>query len=204
MRLPGSPEERHPSLDAKIVGALDHLGEALHVLARRVAENHDLSPTQLRVLTRLYAGPPPTAETSALAHELGVADPTISDALAALRKKGLVARERHPSDRRRYQWRLTDTGKQVAADVHRWSAPAEVATATVERRDGERLLATLLRVIERFQAHGLINTARTCTTCGHFFPATPADESVTHRCAHFDYLLTPSDLRVDCAEHVAR
>lgn len=204
VRLPGSPEERHPSLDAKIVGALDHLGEALHVLARRVAENHDLSPTQLRVLTRLYAGPPPIAETGALAHELGVADPTISDALATLRKKGLVERERHAHDRRRYQLRLTDAGKQVAAGVHRWTAPAEVATAGVERRDGEHLLTTLLCVIERFQTGGLINNARACTTCGHFFPATPGDEPATHRCAYFDYALTPSDLRVDCAEHVAR
>lgn len=205
MRLPGSPEERHPGLDAKIIGALDRLGEALHVLARRAAETHELSPTQLRVLALLYTGPPPAAETSALAYELGVADPTVSDAVTTLRKKGLVERERHPTDGRRYQLRLTDAGKRVAYNISRWTAPAEVATSTIERDDGERLLATLLRVLENFHSRGLINATRACTTCGHFHPAAPGSgDPLTPYCARFDYPLAPSDLRVDCVEHVRK
>ena len=110
MRSSGQPE-RHPSLDAKIVGALDRAGEALGVLARRAAAAHDLSVTQMRVLARLYAGPPPQALTSELARELGVSDPTVSDALAALRRKGLVERSVDPADRGAEVLRLTASGR---------------------------------------------------------------------------------------------
>jgi len=203
MRLPGSPEERHPSLDAKIVAALDRVGEALAVLARRAAETHDLSPTQLRVLARLYAGPPPVAQTSSLAREFDVADPTVSDALATLRRKGLVRRQRHPHDGRRYELSLTDAGRDVAYAISRWTAPAEVATSTIERADAEHLLATLLNVLERMHEARLISVSRACTTCGHFYPAGPGTDPAVHHCDYFDYPLEPADLRVDCAEHVA-
>jgi DNA-binding MarR family transcriptional regulator len=54
-----------------------------------VALSRDLSVTQMRVLARLYAGPPPEALTSELARELDVSDPTVSDALGALRPSDL-------------------------------------------------------------------------------------------------------------------
>src|ERR1700728_5402042 len=133
----GSSGERHPSLDAKIVGALDRVGEALGVLARRAAAAHDLSVTQMRVLARLHAGPPPEALTSELARELDVSGPTVSDALAALRRKGLVERSADPADRRRQLLRLTASGHSVGAAVSRWTAPAEVATSGIPQADGE-------------------------------------------------------------------
>ena len=79
--------ERHRSLDSKIVAALDRIGDGLHVLARRAAEVNDLSSTQLRVLDWLPWGPA-AARSTALARELNVADPTISDAIGALIRKG--------------------------------------------------------------------------------------------------------------------
>lgn len=204
MRPPGSPEERHPGLDAKIVAALDRVGDALQVLARRAAETHGLSPTQLRVLVRLHAGPPPLARTGALARELDVADPTISDALAALRRKGLVERAQEPGDRRHYRLRLTGAGQKVALAVSRWTAPAEMATAGIERTEGEGLLAALLDVLDRMHRTGLISVTRACTTCAHFEPAPAGTRPAVHRCAFFDYPLSPSDLRVDCIEHVTQ
>ncbi|OHV57029.1 MarR family transcriptional regulator [Frankia sp. CcI156] len=210
VRPPGTPEERHPGLDAKIVAALDRIGEALQVLARRLAEAHDLSPTQLRVLARIYAGPPPPARTSALARELDVADPTVSDAVAALRRKGLVGRQQDPADRRHYRLHLTADGQRTAHAVSRWTAPVEVATSTIPRPDGEHLLATLLDLLECLHAEHLISVTRACTTCRHFEPAPrharPARHAqpTVHRCAFFDYRLGPSDIRVDCPEHLTQ
>ncbi|SBW22541.1 MarR family winged helix-turn-helix transcriptional regulator [Protofrankia symbiont of Coriaria ruscifolia] len=204
MRPPGTPEERHPGLDAKIVAALDRIGEAFQVLARRAAEAHDLSPTQLRVLARLHAGPPPAARTGALARELDVADPTVSDAVAALRRKGLVDRQQDPDDRRHYRLYLTADGQRISHAVSRWTAPVEVATSRIGRPDGEHLLATLLDVLERMHAEHLISVTRACTTCRHFEPAPRRSRPAVHRCAFFDYRLGPSDIRVDCPEHVTQ
>lgn len=202
MRPSGSPEERHPSLDSKIVAALDRVGDALSVLARRAAGAHDLSPTQLRVLVRLHLGPPPEALAGELAREFDVADPTVSDAIAALRRKGLVSRSADPADRRRHVLLLTESGRQVARAVARWTAPAEVASSRLERADAEALLSTLLDLLAGLHAAGLLSVARTCTTCAHFERVRVAGQrAAAYRCAYYDYRMSPSDLRVDCAEH---
>jgi DNA-binding MarR family transcriptional regulator len=202
MRSSGQPE-RHPSLDAKIVGALDRAGEALRVLARRAAAAQDLSVTQLRVLARLYAGPPPKALTSELARELDISGPTVSDALAALRRKGLVERSADPADRRRQLLRLTASGHSAGAAVARWTAPAEVATSGIPQADGEALLSSLLDALARMEAAGLISVTRACTTCAHFSRDRATGHPVLH-CGYFGSALRPSDLRVDCAQHAAR
>jgi DNA-binding MarR family transcriptional regulator len=201
MRSSGQPE-RHQSLDAKIVGALDWAGEALGVLARRAAAAHDLSVTQMRVLARLYAGPPPKALTSELARELDVSDPTVSDALAALRRKGLVEQSADPADRRRKVLRLTASGYSAGLAVSRWTAPAEVATSRIPQADGEALLSALLDILARMQAAGLISVTRACTTCAHFSRDKATGRPVLH-CGYFGSTLRPSDLRVDCAQHAA-
>ena len=201
MRSSDQPE-RHPSLDAKIVGALDRAGEALGVLARRAAAAHGLSVTQ-RVLARLYAGPPPEPLTSELARELDVSDPTVSDALAALRRKGLVERSADPADRRRQVLRLTAPGHSAGTAVSRWTAPAEVATSGIPQADGEALLSALLDVLARMEAAGLISVTRACTTCAHFSRDKATGRPVLH-CGYFGSALRPSDLRVDCAQHAAR
>ena len=204
MRPPGSPEERHPGLDAKIVAALDRISEALQVLARRTAEKHELSPTQLRVLARLNAGPPPVAQASELAREFDIAVPTVSDALAALGRKGLIERQQDPRDRRRQHLRLTNTGRAVGRSVSRWTAPAEIASSGIERPDAEQLLDTLLDLLDRMRSAGLLTVARACTTCQHFEPGPSSTRPAVHHCRFFGFRLHPSDLRVDCAEHVAR
>lgn len=202
MRPAGSPEERHPSLDSKVVAALDRVGDALSVLARRAAGAHGLSPTQLRVLVRLYLGPPPDALAGELAREFDVADPTVSDAIAALRRKGLVSRSADPADRRRQVLLLTDAGRQVAHAVARWTAPAEVVSSRLDRAEAEALLATLLDLLARLHAAGLLSVSRSCTTCAHFERVRRAGEhAAAYRCAYYDYRMTSSDLRVDCAEH---
>jgi hypothetical protein len=49
-------------------------------------------------------------------------------------------------DRRHYRLHLTDTGRELAQSVSRWTAPTESTTAEIPRSDGEQLLATLLDV----------------------------------------------------------
>jgi DNA-binding MarR family transcriptional regulator len=201
VRPPGSPEERHPSLDSKIVAALDRISDALQVLARRSAGSRELSPTQMRVLARLYAGPPPVAQTGELAREFDVADPTISDAVAALRRKKFIEHSQDPADRRRHQLRLTAAGHTAAHAVSRWTAPAEVASSGIPRQEAEQLLQTLLDLLQRMHTAGMLTVVRACTTCQHFERGTAGTRHEPHRCTHFGYTLTASDLRVDCAEH---
>ncbi|WP_231980468.1 MULTISPECIES: MarR family winged helix-turn-helix transcriptional regulator [unclassified Mycobacterium] len=176
------------------------MGDALHVLARRAAEAHDLSSTQMRVLIWLFVGPPPAARSTALARELNVADPTVSDAVAALVRKDLVVRSPDPDDRRRHHLVLTQVGRRAAAELSRWTAPAEIATSKLDRVEAEQLLDNLLLVIAKLHGAQLLPVVRACSTCAQL--EITSVESRSYRCKFYDTPMHIDDLRVDCAEHV--
>ena len=170
------------------------------MLARRAAEANDLSSTQLRVLDWLYVGPPPAARSTTLARELNVADPTISDAIGALIRKGLVARRRDPADGRSHQLMLTAEGRHTAARIHRWAAPAEIATSKLARGEAERLLDSLIAVIGQLHDAGVVPVSRACSTCTQL--GVGASSPRAYHCLFYDTPMAVSDLRVDCADHV--
>ena len=172
----------------------------MHVLARRAAEKHDLSITQMRVLGWLYVGEPPAARSTALARELNVADPTVSDAVAALIRKGLVLRTPNNDDRRRRDLVLTPAGRKTAAELARWTAPAEIATSKLDRAEAEQLLDTLLAVIAKLHDAQLLPAVRACSTCAHL--GVSGTQKQSYRCLTYDVPMTVSDLRVDCVDHV--
>ncbi len=171
------------------------------MLARRAAEANDLSSTQLRVLSWLYVGPPPAARSTTLARELNVSDPTVSDAVGTLIRKGLITRRRDPSDRRSHELILTAAGRKVAASVHRWTAPAEMATSKLDRAESEQLLDSLIVVIGQLHDAGLLPVSRACSTCTHL--GVEMGQPRSYRCLFYDTPMAVSDLRVDCADHVA-
>jgi DNA-binding MarR family transcriptional regulator len=177
------------------------VGDSLHVLARRVAERHDLSSTQLRVLVWLYVGPPPSARSTALARELNVSDPTVSDAVAALLRKKLVVRRRDKLDGRSQQLVLTPSGRSTAATVSRWTAPAEVAASRLDRAEAETLLDGLVKLIAKLHDADLVPVSRACGTCAQLEIV-----DAQHRkywCRFYDTALAVDELRVDCVDHVA-
>jgi DNA-binding MarR family transcriptional regulator len=182
------------------VAALDRVGDALHVLARRVADRHDLSSTQMRVLVWLYLGPPPPARSTALARELNVSDATVSDAVAALLRKKMVTRRRDPLDGRSQQLVLTAPGRRIAASVSRWTAPAEVAASRLDRADVEAILDGLVKLIAKLDDAELIPVSRACGTCAQL--EILDSERRQYWCKFYDTALHVSELRVDCVDHV--
>ncbi|OBI15851.1 MarR family transcriptional regulator [Mycobacterium sp. E2497] len=154
----------------------------------------------MRVLIWLFVGPPPAARSTALARELNVADPTVSDAVAALVRKDLVVRSPDPDDRRRHHLVLTQVGRRAAAELSRWTAPAEIATSKLDRVEAEQLLDNLLLVIAKLHGAQLLPVVRACSTCAQL--EITSVESRSYRCKFYDTPMHIDDLRVDCAEHV--
>jgi DNA-binding MarR family transcriptional regulator len=154
----------------------------------------------MRVLGWLFVGPPPAAHSTTLARELNVTDPTVSDAIAALIRKGLVARNPDPEDRRRHNLVLTQAGRKTAAELSRWTAPAEIATSKLDRLEAEQLLDTLLAVMAKLHDAQMLPVVRACCTCVQL--ETTGSETRNYRCLFYDIPMTVSDLRVDCADHV--
>ncbi|HEX3196534.1 MAG TPA: helix-turn-helix domain-containing protein, partial [Propionibacteriaceae bacterium] len=90
------PEE---PLDKRVTIGLAKIGIALKQQAWAEAGGRGLTPTQGQVLALLRANPN-GLRLRALAEQLGVSAATTSDSVAALHRKGLVAKEGTASDGR--------------------------------------------------------------------------------------------------------
>jgi DNA-binding MarR family transcriptional regulator len=192
------PRGGPPDLDAKLAAALERVGQALRVQMWDKAKQHGLSPTQLQVLLRLAADPPARRRIGVLAAELDVTHPTVSDAVAVLSRKGLVAREA-PS--RKAPLALSERGRALAGELVDWHEQTRRELAGFPGPEKEMTLRLLLDLIAGLQRSGVITVARMCVTCRFFRRNQHAGAARPHHCALVDMPMAEGELRVDCAEH---
>ncbi|MGE3618832.1 MAG: MarR family winged helix-turn-helix transcriptional regulator [Acidimicrobiia bacterium] len=188
--------DRPADLAGKVAAALDRLAHARRAERQAVATRHGLTPLQADLLAVLRGGPPPEPLVGALAAEVGVTQPTVTDSLRALEGKGLVRRRPDPRDGRRATVELTVAGTHLAAELADTPDAVVEAVRGLDRAQQEAALEALLALIARLVDVGAITVARTCATCRfHRF------ERGVHRCTLLDVELPPAELRVDCPEH---
>jgi DNA-binding MarR family transcriptional regulator len=152
-------------LDTKLVAALERVGQALRVELRERAMDEGLSPTQAQILLRLASERPPGQRVGALAAALDVRQPTISDAVAALERKGLLERRPDAGDARAAKLALTAHGRAVADRLSGWDERARAELRRLPRQARKALLTLLLDLIAGLQAAGVVGVARTCRRC---------------------------------------
>jgi DNA-binding MarR family transcriptional regulator len=190
----------HAGLDAKLVGALDRAGHALDAELRRGARARGLTATQARVLLRLSAEPIERRRIGALAAEFDVRQPTVSDAVSALERKGLVRRRAARDDARAVDLELTERGRGVAAAMGGWDERVRASLSELAGERKDAALALLLDFLADLNRQGVIAEARMCTTC-FFFHRRAGSRAY---CNLLATELEPADLRVDCPEHQPR
>ncbi|MEK7423389.1 MAG: MarR family winged helix-turn-helix transcriptional regulator, partial [Actinomycetota bacterium] len=157
-------------LDRKVLAAVERLGRALRAARQEVATRHEVSLLGLSVIETLANCRP--RRVGDLAAELDVSQPTVSDAVTALDKRGLIQRDRDPTDLRSTPVALTDTGTRLAADTATELGPLLAADSGTEV-DRATTLRVLLGEIARLQAAGVITVNRSCLTCRHYQPPGP-------------------------------
>lgn len=185
------------NLDRKLLAAVDRLGRALRAARQSVATRHELSQLGVSLIETLADGR--VRRIGDLAAELAVSQPTVSDALAVLDRRGLIARVRDPLDMRSTLITLTDMGSAVGDEIASELGPiAEAQTGSTAERG--IALRVLLGEIARLQKAGIITVNRSCLTCHHY---QPPDGHTSGRCLLLDTELGDADLRVDCPDHEA-
>jgi DNA-binding MarR family transcriptional regulator len=125
----------------KVEVELPEFTRAVGMLVRRIrvaGRSHELSLTESAVMARLdREGPGTTAD---LARGEGVKPQSMGATVAALEKKGMVARRAHPTDGRQRIVALTAKGAAVRKSVkdakHTWLAQA---VRKLDRREQETL-----------------------------------------------------------------
>lgn len=162
-----------------------------------------LNPAQLAIL-ELLAGRSGGLGVKAVAFQLGVSQPSATDSISALDKKGLIAKHTDAGDRRIVQVRVTAKGRAALKSAEATPSAAASAVAALPADRQSDLLANVIAVIRELQEVGAIPIQRMCVSCRHFVPnAHGANAARPHHCRLVDMALAGADLRVDCREHEA-
>lgn len=192
--VPGTPA--HEQL---LVG-LVRLGQALRINSYRNAGAYRLSPLQADIVT-LLAGDPRPRRLSDLTHALASSPPTISDAVKTLTTKGLVERQRDPSDARAVSLTLTQDGHLEASRLARVPEDFDDAMSTLTRDDLAAMLRGTSTMIRSLQDRKAIPLSRMCLTCQFFRSETHPGTDRPHHCAFVDNPIGDAELRLDCPDH---
>ncbi len=198
MNQPANDDPGHTPLPGKIVAGLDRLARGMRAHRQAISSAAGITVLQAELLRTLADGQPPPAFTGPLATELAVSQPTVSDSLAALERKGFVVRAATPSDRRRSTYLLTPAGADLAAQLTRLDDALLTGAGRLSTAEQEQLFSGLIALIGSLLDGGVLSVARTCPSCRFF-----DDDGNSRRCNLLQVELRPRDYRVNCPEHEA-
>ena len=189
------------SIDMRIRDGLSRLATVLRVDDWNRAKAAGLNPTQLAILTLLDGRGARGLGVKEIAAHLGVSQPTATDSINALERRGLIAKRPGESDRRAVNVAPTAEGIATLRATETGDGLIEQAIAGLGDREQEDLLLTLIKMIRHLQDTDAIPVQRLCVTCRHFAPYAHADAARPHHCHFVDAAFGQPDLLIDCREH---
>jgi DNA-binding MarR family transcriptional regulator len=199
---PNDPLPPDEPLAQRVTTGLAKVGIALKQQAWAEAGGRGLTPTQGQALALLRANPA-GLRLGALARQLGVTQPTASDSVAALHRKGLVAKVPLAGDGRAVVVRLTPSGIREAAAAAAWPDFLLEAVGELSAAEQAAFLRGLVTMVRTLQERGRIPVARMCVSCTFFRPFRHDDRARPHHCAFVDAPFGDGELRLDCPDHAA-
>jgi DNA-binding MarR family transcriptional regulator len=196
METPSVPK----SLPLRIHEGLQRVAAALRTDDWVSARAAGVNPTQFAIMAVLE-GRPNGMSVRDVALQLGVSQPSATDSISALERKGLLFKTTAPDDRRSTRVILTEHGQTSLATAHATRSVAEQASKALHPRQQQDLLVSLITMIRHLQETGVIPIQRMCVNCRYFRPYAHADAAQPHHCSFVDAAFGQHDLRVDCREH---
>ncbi|OJU02163.1 MAG: transcriptional regulator [Rhizobium sp. 63-7] len=164
------------------------------------AKRAGINPTQLSIL-ELLEGRGDGLGVKEIAFHLGVSQPTATDSIAALERKGCVEKRQAETDRRGVSVAITAAGLTALRAGDGEEALADQATEALAAHEQEDLLVMLIKMIRQLQVNDAIPIQRMCTSCRYFAPFAHADAAQPHHCKFVDAAFGQRDLRIDCRDH---
>lgn len=190
-----------PPLIGRIGDGLSRVATAMRTEAWTAADAIGLNPTQLQILTFLVARGRTGMRVKQIAAYLGVSQPTTTDSVNALLRKGLVEKQADPTDARALSVAATPAGSAAVRQAGQLASATEDAIASLSRTEQQDLLVHLVKIIRRLQTAGAIPEQRMCVNCRYFRPYVYDNPKAPHHCAFVDAAFGPAELRVDCGEY---
>ncbi|HET6378480.1 MAG TPA: MarR family winged helix-turn-helix transcriptional regulator [Methylocella sp.] len=190
-------ENENNALRQRLLDGLERIATVLREDSRRGAAPFGLNVAQDSIL-RLLRTRPSGLRIRALAGQLGVRQPTITDSVNALERKGLVARHADPSDSRAT---IVKAAPHALPERARVRSAVAAALEDLSSAECAGLLRTLIKLIRGLQLRNAIPPQRMCVTCKYFRPNVYPDGDAPHYCALVNAPFGDRALRLDCPEH---
>lgn len=188
-------------LPRRLRDGLERLASVLRSDQWSAANAVGLNPTQAHVLSFLAGRGEAGLRVKAIAGHLGVTQPTATDSVAALERKGLVSKQADASDARAVAVRVTQAGRDAVRAIGLSSMATDEALAALSPTDQAALLLLVTKLIRSLQLAGALPAQRICVTCRHFRPNAHPGAEAPHHCAFVNAAFGTRDLRLDCGEH---
>jgi len=188
-------------LTRRLRDGLDRICAVMRADEWTIAGTAGLNPTQLHALTFIAGRAAKGARVGAVASQLGVTQPTATDSIAALVRKGLLTKKADPQDPRAVSVRITPSGRDVVRGVGLAITATERALETLSHDEQAELLRAIVKTIRALQVAGAIAPQRLCVTCKYFRAHVHADRSNPHHCDYVDKAFGVGSLQIDCPEH---
>lgn len=189
-----------PPLPARIREGLERIATAIRADDWTGAQAAGINPTQLAILTAL-AGHNQSLGVKEIALRLGVSQPTTTDSILSLERKGLLEKRPAPGDGRSVRIAITAAGKAAIKTGLDTPRAVEQAAAALEGDEQRQLLTLIVSLIRQLQDMDAIPIQRMCVSCRYFRPNIHADAAKPHHCNFVDAAFGQQDLRIDCREH---
>lgn len=195
METPKNPT----SIEHRIEEGLARLAAVIRADDWNRAKAAGINPTQQGVLDYLRGRPQGSGLTDIAVHLL-ISQPTATDSVAALERKGLVERRASETDRRAVRVLLTEAGVALL-EGSSTDGKARVAVKHLDEAGKAELLLTVVRLIKTLQDIDAVPVQRMCVTCRHFAPFAHPDGEKPHHCHYVNAAFGQRELRIDCHEH---
>ncbi|MBT4905936.1 MAG: winged helix-turn-helix transcriptional regulator [Rhodospirillaceae bacterium] len=186
------------SLERRLSDGLTRLSAVARQLDWQTAETESLTPTQADILRFVCSRPEGTRLAAGAAHA-GVRSATASEAVSTLERKGLLAKDTDPEDKRAILLRATASGQAMAGA---WPSSFDRVVSGLDTDEQENALRLVVKMIQSLQIRGLIAPQRTCVSCKYFKRNATPDSATPHLCALVGVPFADRDLRVDCPDHL--
>lgn len=184
-------------LDGKIIAGLDKLASVHRYLIWEQSKKFGLSPIQIQLLIFLKYHKSEHTTVSYLAKEFHVTKPTISDAVKTLFQKELVVKIDNPDDARSYALQLTVEGSVIVQETEVFTRPLQDVLAFENDTDKQKVWELLSKLLFQLTQMDIISVNRMCFSCQFY-----TQNSQGHYCNLLLKTLEPSEIRMDCGEHV--
>jgi len=190
------PEQQQKDISSKIVAGLERVSEVFKILLWEKAKLVGLSPIQIQILLFIAYHKQDLCNVSHLAKEFNITKPTISDAIKALDKKGLIEKDFSTSDNRSYIILLSDLGNEMVAKTNDFSNPLKKQLGSFDQSELESLFGSLSELIYKLNRNGILNVQRTCFGCTFY-----EKNEVNDHCNLLQKDLLNHEIRLDCPEY---